>query len=266
MRSCVLTFLACLWALLVGCGGFERRFTHPEARQDKNSMLAHTQLLAKKSQGKIGIYFIGDSITRRWGATDYPAFLGHWNKSFHGWHAADFGWGGDGIQHILWRVQAGELDGVDPRVVVLLAGTNNIGSKAPSEGPSMRAQAILKGLQELRHAIRAKSPAAVLIQMGIFPRDDNPVSAEIIAEVNSGLAAAALVERFRYLDINRQLGDAAGKFKPGLSADGLHLSLEGYEVWAQALKPLLLELLGPPADTDLAPPPTGDPSSQPRAF
>ena len=97
------------------------------ARTDSNSMLAHRQLLAKRTQGKIDLYFVGNSITRRWGATDYPDFLAHWNATFRGWNAGNFGWGGDRIQNMLWRIENGELDGVNPKVIVILAGTNAVG-------------------------------------------------------------------------------------------------------------------------------------------
>ena len=92
-----------------------------------------TQLLQKAKQGRIDIYFEGDSIVRRWGATDYPDFLANWKKNFHGWNAADFGWGADRTQNILWRLQHGELDGIDPKVIVLLAGTNNVGTEPRDE-------------------------------------------------------------------------------------------------------------------------------------
>ena len=67
----------------------------PSPRTDANSQLAHQQLLAKTKQGRIDVYFEGDSIARRWGATDYPDFLENWKKNFFGWNAADFGWGAD---------------------------------------------------------------------------------------------------------------------------------------------------------------------------
>lgn len=90
------------------------------------SRAAHKQLLQKTMQGKIDIYFQGDSITHRWGATDYPEWLEHWNQSFHGWNATNFAWGGDNTHHILWRMQNGELNKVRPKVVALQAGTNNL--------------------------------------------------------------------------------------------------------------------------------------------
>ena len=93
----------------------------PAARTDQNSLTAHTQLLEKAKRGSIDIYFEGDSITRRWGATDYPDFLANWNQNFFGWNAANFGWGADSIQNILWRLNNGELDGVNPKIIVLLA-------------------------------------------------------------------------------------------------------------------------------------------------
>src|SRR5690349_2127192 len=101
--------------------------TVPVERTDKNSRTAHEQLLEKAKKGRIDVYFVGDSITRRWGATDYPDFLENWKKNFHGWNAANFGWGADTVQNILWRIEHGELEGVNPKIIVIQAGTNNVG-------------------------------------------------------------------------------------------------------------------------------------------
>ena len=104
----------------------------PTPRSDPNSMLAHRQLVEKAKKGGIDVYFVGNSIVRRWGASDpqYAPLLANWNKNFFGWNAGNFGWGADRTQNILWRIENGELDSVNPRVVVLLAGTNNIASGA----------------------------------------------------------------------------------------------------------------------------------------
>src|SRR5262245_19405000 len=99
----------------------------PVPRTDQNSQIAHAQLLEKARRGRIDIYFEGDSITRRWGATDYPELLANWRENFFGWNVANFGWGADTTQNIVWRLQNGELDSVHPKVIVLLAGTNNVG-------------------------------------------------------------------------------------------------------------------------------------------
>src|SRR3954449_4992424 len=116
-------------------------------RVDRNSQIAHEQLLAKRRQGRIDVYFEGDSITRRWGATDYPQLLANWKSNFFGWNAADFGWGADRVENILWRLENGELDGVHPRVIVLLAGTNNVGNRVPPEGTDAAAVNVTKGLE-----------------------------------------------------------------------------------------------------------------------
>src|SRR5947209_10480647 len=138
----------------------------PLPRPDNNSRLAHEQLLEKAKKGRIDIYFEGDSITRRWGATDYPELLANWRQNFFGWNAADFGWGADTIQNILWRLNNGELDGVHPKVIVLLAGTNNVGSGAAAAD-------VTRGLEAVLRVMQAKAPNAVVVLTGIFLRNDH---------------------------------------------------------------------------------------------
>jgi lysophospholipase L1-like esterase len=234
----------------------------PRVRADRNSHLAHQQLLAKAKSGGVDLYFEGDSITRRWGATDYPDFLAHWKRTFHGWNAGDFGWGGDRTENILWRLTNGELDGVNPKVVVLLAGTNNVG-KEP--GDDDKVADVTRGLKAIVDTCRKKAPAATIVLTAIFPRNDNPVVVPTIARINANLAKIADGKSVRFLDVNARLADAQGKLFEGMTVDGLHPSLKGYQVWAEGLTPILTELLGPPATTDHAPPPTGDPSAQERS-
>jgi lysophospholipase L1-like esterase len=232
-------------------------------RKDENSRIAHEQLLAKRKQGRIDVYFEGDSITRRWGATDYPQLLEHWNKTFFGWNAADFGWGADKVENILWRLENGELDDVNPKVIVLLAGTNNIGNKVPKEGIDEAAANVTRGLEAVVRVMQAKAPAAVIVLMGIFPRNDGMAVLPEIDKINRNLAGMADGRKILYLNINDKLADADGKLFPGMmnERDKLHPILNGYQVWADALKPVLIKLLGPPASEDHAPPATGDPSA-----
>jgi (4-O-methyl)-D-glucuronate---lignin esterase len=237
----------------------------PAPRTDSNSMLAHRQLLAKRTQGRIDVYFVGNSITRRWGATDYPELLANWKANFFGWNAADFGWGGDRIQHMLWRLEDGELDGVNPKVIVILAGTNNV-DKVP--GGDEKVAGIVRGLRALVDLCRRKAPNATIIITGIFPRNDNMAVVPEINRINAALARFADGRSIRYIDINDKLADSDGHLFEGMMGDKLHPTVKGYQIWADALKPLLTELLGPPAATDHAPPPTGDPSARtpaPRA-
>jgi (4-O-methyl)-D-glucuronate---lignin esterase len=237
----------------------------PIERIDENSRIAHAQLLEKASQGRVDLYFEGDSITRRWGATDYPEFLEHWRQSFFGWNAGNFAWGGDTTGNILWRLENGELDGVDPKVIVLLAGTNNVGSRMPpggEGGDDAKAADIASGIRAILDRMQEKAPGATIILMGIFPRNDNIAVMSTIRKINAIISGFADGNRIRYLDISDRLADTDGRLFEGMSPEGLHLTRQGYVEWAEALEPLLLDLLGPRAEQDLAPPPTGDPSAR----
>lgn len=240
----------------------------PSPRLDENSRIAHRQLLKKKTQGRIDLYFLGDSITRRWGAAEpmYAHLLANWKRNFHGWNAANFGWGGDRTQNILWRLTHGELDGVHPKVIVLMAGTNNVGYVTPVGDDEERIADITRGIRAIVNLCREKAPEATIILMGITPRSDNLAVMPTIERINANLARLADGVRIRYLDINDRLADARGVLYPGMTdPDGLHLTERAYQIWADALRPLLMELLGPPSEVDLAPPPTGDPSAMGRS-
>ena len=206
------------------------------------------------------MYFVGDSITRRWGATDpqYRPLLENWKTNFFGWNAADFGWGGDRIENILWRLRNGELTGLHPKVFVVLAGINNVGNQ-PADAAKI--EDIVRGIEAIIKSCHAQAPNATIILMGLFPRNDNLAVMPSINQINRHIARLADGKHVRYLDLTDRLADRAGRALPGiLNSDQLHPTLKAYQIWADALKPLLTELLGPPGSTDQAPPPTGDPS------
>ncbi len=236
----------------------------PSPRSDQNSMIAHQQLLEKAKQGRIDVYFEGDSITRRWGTSDeqYKHFLENWRANFYGWNAANFGWGGDTTQNVLWRLNNGELDNINPKVIVLLVGTNNVGKESPQANDS-RATEIPLGIKAILDLLQNKAPKATIILMGIFPRNDNMAVMPIINDINKAIAKFADGKRIRFLNINDKLADKDDKLFPGVTvADGLHLDVKGYQVWADSLKPLFTKLLGRPGKKDFAPAPTGDPSAK----
>src|SRR5688572_858442 len=215
----------------------------PVARTDRNSQIAHGELMAKARQGRIDVYFVGDSITRRWGALDYPDLLAHWRKNFHGWNAANFGWGADTTQNILWRLQNGELDGVNPKIVVVQAGTNNVGTVP---GGDAKVQNVVGGIKAILDICRAKARHATIVLTGIFPRNDSPAVWPDIVQVNARIARFADGVRVRYVDVNHKLADSDGTLFDGMTIDKLHPTIAGYQVWADALRPIFTELLGPP--------------------
>jgi lysophospholipase L1-like esterase len=254
----VVKIASCICLCLIVLGAVESI-----PRKDRNSQLAHEQLLEKAKKGGIDLYFEGDSITRRWGTSDpqYADFLANWKENFFGWNAGNFGWGGDNTANILWRLQNGELDGVNPRVIVLLAGTNDVGNN-PDES---KIPPVADGIKAILDVMREKAPSATIILTAITPRNDGRggvSTVAIINKINARLSKFADGKTIRYLNINDKLAKSDGTLLDGMTVDRLHLSTKGYQVWADALKPILTEILGPPAKTDHAPPPTGDPSAK----
>src|ERR1017187_8460504 len=181
--------------------GYRMGADKPSPRTDKNSQRAHDQLVEKTKQRGIDVYFIGDSITRRWGTKDpqYREMLENWNTNFFGWNAGDFGWGADLTQNILWRLENGELDGVNPKIIVILAGINNVGMNPGGE-----------------------EKAAVIILTGLFPRNDNMAVIPEINQINKNLAKMADGKKIRYINVNDKLADNDGKLFLGMSRGRLH--------------------------------------------
>src|SRR5262249_22054749 len=155
------------------------------------------------------------SIARRWGATDYPQFLENWKKNFFGWNVADFGWGADRVENILWRLENGELDGINPKVIVLLGGTNNV-SKLPPDGLDGLVEDVTKGLQAVVRVMREKAPHAVIIVTAIFPRNDNMEVMPAIDRINANLSKLADGRQIRYLNVNDKLADTDGRLHEGM--------------------------------------------------
>ena len=240
-----------------------RQGDQPTPRGDQNSQSAHLELLEKARHGGIDVYFVGDSIVRRWGATDYPELLANWKANFFGWNAANFGWGADRTENILWRLENGELDHVRPKIIVILAGTNNVGAQP---GGTEVVDDTSRGVKAIVDVCRRKAPEATIVLTAIFPRNDNMAVMPAINRINDNLARLADGKKTRFLNVNDRLADNDGRLFDGMmnERDKLHPTLKAYQVWADALKPVFTELLGPPAATDHAPPPTGDPSARGR--
>ncbi|HEX3599604.1 MAG TPA: GDSL-type esterase/lipase family protein, partial [Lacipirellulaceae bacterium] len=232
----------------------------PIPRKDANSLQAHHDLIEKAHSGGIDVYFVGDSITRRWGCSDpqYAPLLANWRKNFSGWNAGNFGWGGDTTQNILWRLENGELDGVQPHVIVVEAGTNDISSHA---NDNTVVDDVPRRIDSIVKVCHAKAPQAKIVITAIFPRSDDKSLMPKIAQINAAIAKLADGSDIRYLNVNDWFVDENGSVRDGMLGDGLHPTVMGYQVWADGLKPILTDLLGPPAATDHAPPPTGDPSA-----
>ena len=147
-------------------------------------------------------------------------------------------------------------------MLILLAGTNDLTDRAVSDNDPVAG--VTRRIQEIVRLVGSKAPEATVVLMAIFPRNDNPKLSPVIEKINANLSQIADGRRVRYLNINDRLADRHGRLFDGMmnSRDKLHPTVKGYQLWADALKPLFRELLGPPGNEDHAPPPTGDPASQ----
>ena len=146
-------------------------------------------------------------------------------------------------------------------MIVVLAGTNNLRPVPPGSNDDNQVAGIARGIRALVDVCRQKAPDSVIILMGLTPRNDGRATIATVNRINERIARFAEGKHVRYVDLNGKLADPMGVLREGMSPDGLHLSVRGYQVWADALRPIFTELLGPPAQEDFAPPPTGDPSA-----
>ncbi len=174
------------------------------------------------------IVFDGDSITNRWETTGHDV----WARHFAG-RAADFGIEGDRVENVIWRLSKGELDGVDPKVIVLMIGTNNI-----SRGDS--AENIVEGIRFLIAQYLQAAPNAHLILMGVFPRAQTPADPkrQEVNAINEKLSTFGS-DRVTYVDIGPKLMQADGTITTEEARDFLHPEASGYQFWFEAIDPLI---------------------------
>lgn len=194
----------------------------------------HEGIVEEAKKGGIELLFLGDSITDNWRKKGLPV----WEKYYAPRHAANFGIGGDRTQHVLWRIEQGELDGLKPKVIVLLIGTNNSNSDSADQ--------IGEGVERIVADVRAKCPDSKVLLLGIFPRNkpiDKPTQMETINQVNERLARLDDGNTIRFLNINQKFLGPDGKVHEGIMPDFLHLSEAGYQIWAAAMEPTLATML-----------------------
>lgn len=197
----------------------------------------HTGDLARAAAGPVDVLFIGDSITEAWEKNGQKV----WDDAFGKFNAANFGIGGDTTQNVLWRItEGGALDKVRPRVVVLMIGTNNFGLMNDSE------EAVERGVSAIVATLRKKLPEAKILLLDIFPRG-NPGDGlrKKVESVNPRIAKIGAGDpAVRHLRIWDEFLDSKGNAPADIMPDKLHLSEKGYRIWADALTPVLREMLG----------------------
>jgi len=190
----------------------------------------------------MGLLFIGDSITEGWIHNAKNQAPDVWKSHYWQYNPADFGIGGDRTEHVLWRIDHGELDGLTPKVVVVMIGTNNV-------PPGNPAEEIVAADTKIVQEIHDKIPDAKVLLLGIFPRGADPKDPKVadmraeIKQINSELAKLDDGNKTRYLDIGDKFLDADGVIQKDIMSDALHPTPKGYQIWAEAMQPLLDEMM-----------------------
>ena len=212
----------------------------PIARTSPTNWVArHEGFLAEARDGRFDIVFIGDSITDGWRKRGIQV----WNKCYAPRRALNLGIGGDRTQHVLWRIEHGELDGLKPKVVVLMIGTNNTGKEKDGSPRNSTAEAI-EGVTAVVKSIRAKLPGSKLLLLAVFPRGavDAPQRAQV-KEINTALAKLDDGKMIKFLDIGKVFLAEDGSIPRTIMPDLLHPNADGYQRWADAMEPTLTEML-----------------------
>ena len=184
---------------------------------------------------KAQMIFIGDSITQGWESDGKDV----WARYYAGRNAVNLGIGGDRTQHVLWRLENGNLNGLKPKAAVVMIGTNN------SNGEDNTPGQIVDGVSAIVKKLREKLPDTKVLLLAIFPRNENfSVQRGKVLQVNQVIRKLADEQNVFWIDFGQQFLDRDGLIPRELMPDYLHLSQRGYEMWAEAIEDRISSVLG----------------------
>ncbi len=191
-------------------------------------------LNSRVKEGSVDVLFIGDSITQGWEGNGAKEV---WRKFYGNRRAVNLGIGGDQTQHVLWRLDHGNLDGISPKVAVLMIGTNNSGSNTSEE--------IADGVSAVVKKLHKKVPELKVLVLGIFPRgaNDDDAQRQTNMKANAIIAKLADNKNVFYLDIGDKFLESDRTLSKEIMPDLLHLSAKGYTIWAESIEPTMKKLL-----------------------
>jgi len=195
----------------------------------------HESFNNRVKQGNVDLLLIGDSITQGWEGAGKEAWASHYTKR----NAVNLGIGGDRTQHVLWRLDNGNIEGISPKLAVLMIGTNN------SNGTDNTAEEIGVGIQAIVKKLREKLPTTKVLILAVFPRGEKPnPQREKNAKASEIASKLADNESIFFLDIGPKFLTADGTLTKEIMPDFLHLTPKGYEIWAEAIEPSVVKLMG----------------------
>lgn len=193
----------------------------------------HQLINSRAIPGQVDLLFIGDSITQGWEGAGKEA----WEKYFSKRKPMNAGIGGDRTQHILWRLDNGNIKGITPKAAVLMIGTNNSGTNSSEE--------IAAGITAIVAKLRKELPKTKILLLAIFPRgaDKNDAKRKVNEGANSIIAKLADDKSVFFLDLAPKFLAEDGTLSKEIMPDLLHLSPKGYEIWASSIDGKLAELM-----------------------
>lgn len=198
-------------------------------------MKRHEEKMEIVKKGGINLVFMGDSITHGWEGSGKEL----WAQLYAPRGAVNLGYSGDRTEHVLWRLDHGELDGITPKLCVMMIGTNNIG-----HGSSTPEQTVI-GVKAILDKMEKLQPQMKVLLLAVFPRgaDKSDRLRQAVDKINEGLPALADGKRVFYLDIGPKFleGDVLPR---EIMPDLLHPKAEGYKIWAEAIEPSIKKLMG----------------------
>jgi lysophospholipase L1-like esterase len=199
----------------------------------------HREASALMRARRPDIVMLGDSITHFWGGEPIGGRrtgVEEWDRFFAGRSVVNLGYGWDRTENVLWRLANGEFEGVTPKVVVLMIGTNNVTLNTPDE--------IAAGVAAICASIHERSPATKILLLAIFPRGQKPDATRgLVDDVNRRIAKLDDRDYVTFLDIGAKFLEPDGTISPDVMYDYLHPTAKGYAIWSAAMAPTLERLL-----------------------
>jgi beta-glucosidase len=215
--------------------GAERHSAVQPAHRHSWWTLRHWAVNERVRQGNVDLIFIGDSITHSWENSGKEI----WRKYYERRNAVNMGFSGDRTQHVLWRLDNGNIDGISPKLAVIMIGTNN------SNRDDNTAEEIADGMIAICKKLRRKLPRTKILLLAVFPRAEKPCpQREKIAKANKIASKIADDKMIHYLDIGQKFLEPDKSISKEIMPDFLHLTPKGYEIWAKAIEPTVANLMG----------------------
>lgn len=193
----------------------------------------HNSMNERVKKGNVDLIFIGDSITHGWEGEGKDV----WAKYYAERNAVNLGISGDQTQHVLWRLENGNIDGISPKLAVIMIGTNNCGANSAEE--------IAEGINAIVAKLRKELPRMKVLVLAVFPREEKPGEVRAkLAKVNEIIAKTADNKKVFFLDIGPKFLLPDGTLPKDVMPDALHPNAKGYQIWADAIEPTVAKLMG----------------------